>query len=199
MANEITNIKKVCVYCASSNQSGEEYINCAKELGRILAENNISIVYGGGKRGLMGYLANSAMENNGKVIGVMPEFMVEREWAHKEISELIMVNTMHERKALMIKDTDAVIALPGGSGTMEELFEVITLKRLGMYINPIILVNTNNFYDHLLAFFERMVLDKFLDERHMDILSVIKSPDEILTAINNAPKWDSNALYFAAL
>jgi uncharacterized protein (TIGR00730 family) len=199
MTKEEKKINKVCVYCASSNQTGEDYILHAKDLGRILAQNNISIVYGGGKRGLMGYMADSAMENGGKVFGVMPEFMVKQEWMHEGITELKIVKTMHERKALMIKDTDAVIALPGGSGTLEELLEVITLKRLGMYNNPIILINTCRFYDDLSALFERMVKEKFIDQRHKDFISIIDEPAGLFEAIKEAPEWSKDALNFAAL
>ena len=192
-------INNVCVYCASSNKSNEVYVNASKELGKILAINDISITYGGGSRGLMGHVANSAITHGGKVKGIMPEFMVEQEWAHNNLGELIIVQTMHERKALMIEKSDAVIALPGGSGTLEELFEVITLKRLGMYLSPIILINTLGFYDSLIALFERMVEDNFLDPRHKQLVAVVDEPGLVLKAIQEAEQWEKDAIYFAAL
>ena len=149
-------INKVCVYCASSNKIDSKYLDSAARLGKILAENRVPIVYGGGAAGSMGKVADSAMEKGGKVIGIIPEFMVDLEWAHKGISELQIVDTMHERKTKMIDGTDAAIALPGGSGTLEELIEAITWKRLGIYSKPIIIVNTDGFYNPLLDQFQNV-------------------------------------------
>ena len=164
--HEIISIKKVCVFCASSSQSAQKYLDDAGLLGQILAENNISVVYGGGAVGLMGALADTVISMGGDITGVIPEFMVNLEWAHPGVKQMEIVRTMHERKNRMVSGTDAVIALPGGSGTFEELLEVITLKRLGLYNKPIVINNLDNFYNPLMTQFERAILDKFMDKRH---------------------------------
>jgi uncharacterized protein (TIGR00730 family) len=192
-------IKKVCVYCASSNQTDQSYLDAATDLGKILAQNNISIVYGGGGAGSMGRVANGALENGGKVYGVIPKFMIDLEWGHKGITELKIVDTMHERKHEMIQGTDAVIALPGGSGTLEELLEVITWKRLGIYSKPIIIVNLNGFYNPLLQQFENCIKGNFMSELHGRIWSVVSQPEEVIDAIKNADEWPDDARSYAAL
>ncbi|KAB2870969.1 MAG: TIGR00730 family Rossman fold protein, partial [Bacteroidales bacterium] len=133
---------KVCVYCASSNKVDEKYFKATEILAKNLAKNGITSVYGGGSNGLMGCLADTALQEGGKVIGILPHFMDKVEWGHKNLTELILVKDMHERKRLLIEGVDAVVALPGGCGTLEELMEVITLKRLGKFTKPIIILNT---------------------------------------------------------
>jgi uncharacterized protein (TIGR00730 family) len=192
-------MNKFCVFCASSSQIDPVYLNASQRLGEILADNTITIVYGGGGIGSMGHLADGALAKNGKVIGVIPQFMVDLEWAHQEISELKIVKDMPERKRLMIEDTDAVIALPGGSGTFEELFETISLKRLGFYLNPIIIVNINGFYDTCVALLNRCIEDRFMDQRHRIIWSVVDRPEEVLAAVPNAPQWHVSSRKFAAI
>ncbi|HPV57420.1 MAG TPA: TIGR00730 family Rossman fold protein, partial [Tenuifilaceae bacterium] len=137
---------KVCVYCASSNKVDEKYFKATEILAKNLAKNGITSVYGGGSNGLMGCLADTALHEGGKVIGILPHFMDKVEWGHKNLTELILVKDMHERKRLLIEGVDAVVALPGGCGTLEELMEVITLKRLGKFTKPIIILNTDGFY-----------------------------------------------------
>ena len=192
-------IKKVSVFCASSGQAGLAYIRSARDLGHILAMKKISIIYGGGAVGLMGHLVDSALMHQGDIIGVIPKFMVDLEWAHPGVKNMIIVDTMHERKRRMLDGSDAVIALPGGSGTLEELLEAITLKRLGLYLNPIVLVNTDHFFDHLIAMFSRCVTDRFMDPRHLDMWSVASSPDDVLGLIKNAPEWNRDAIKYAAI
>ena len=192
-------IKKICVFCASSSQASESYMAAAKKLGQILARNNISVIYGGGAIGLMGKLADSVLENDGKIIGVIPQFMVELEWAREGLSQLIIVETMHERKRLMLEGTDAVIALPGGSGTLEELMESITFKRLGIYISPIIILNTNNFYGPLIDMFNQCISERFMKKEHSSMWSFVDHPEDIPQAINNAPEWSKQARNFAVL
>lgn len=192
-------MKRVCVYCASSNRSAPLYLNAATDLGRILAKNHFSIIYGGGSRGLMGRVADSALANGGKVIGVMPEFMIDLEWAHPNLTELKIVETMRERKHLMLQDSDAVVALPGGSGTLEELLEAVTQKRLGFYFGPIILVNLNGFYDALLAWFQRAIAENFLNPQHAQIWNIVKNIDEVVPALAQAGSWPRDARSFAAV
>ena len=192
-------IKRVCVYCASSDYSDQVYLDAAYRLGEILAEKSITIVYGGGSAGLMGMLANGALSKGGKVIGIIPQFMYELEWGHEGLTELQIVNSMYERKELMMMNTDAAIALPGGSGTLEELFETITLKRLGVYLNPIILVNVKNFFDPCIQLLENAVLEKFMDERNKLMWKVVDDPRNVLSAIKDSPAWTEEARHFATL
>lgn len=192
-------LRKVCVYCASSERSDRIYLDSARRLGEILAENSITVVYGGGAIGSMGHLAEGALSKGGKVIGVIPRFMRELEWDHKGLTELQVVENMRERKHLMLTDSDAAIALPGGSGTLEELMEAISLKRLGIYLNPIVLVNTRGFYDPLLHLLDRCIEERFMDERHAAMWQVAEGPEQVLPAIHSAPAWTHDARRFANL
>lgn len=192
-------IKRVSVFCASSQQSDQVYLETAYHLGAMLARESITVVYGGGAVGSMGELANGALSEGGKVIGIIPSFMFDLEWGHQKISELKIVKDMHERKKLVIEGSDAIIALPGGCGTFEELFEALTLKRLGFYLNPIILVNVNCFYNSLIDLLEKSISEKFMDLRHRDMWSVVDRSEEVLDAIKNAPAWSSDARNFASI
>lgn len=190
-------IKRATVYCASSLQSGEAFLTAAEQTAKTLVKENIEIIYGGGSSGLMGKLADTAIAQGGKVTGIMPEFMKSVEWNHSGVSSMIYTSDMSERKKKLIENTDAVITLAGGCGTLEELLEVITLKRLGIFLKPIIIVNTNSYYDPLLEMFENMIDNKFLAERHRQIWSVVKTPAEIIDAIRNAPVWNEDARNYA--
>ncbi len=192
-------INRVCVFCASSKKSPQAYLQDAAELGKILAENKIELVYGGGSVGLMGYMADAALEHNGEVIGIIPDFMVEMEWAHPGVQKMEIVSSMHERKRKMVENTDAVIALPGGSGTFEELLEVITSKRLGLYTKPIIIVNVNGFYDPLIELFQNCIRDQLMDIRHLEMWQIVRSSKDAIPAIKNFGEWSQDALQFAAI
>ena len=139
-------LRRVCVYCASSRKCDPDYFEAARTLGRKLARRGLEVVYGGGRVGLMGALSEGALEEGGKVIGVIPGFMMEREWGHTGLTELHVVEDMHVRKSLMMQKSEAFVALPGGSGTFEELFEVLTWKRLGFVTGPVILANLKGIY-----------------------------------------------------
>lgn len=178
-------IKKVCVYCASSSKVNFQYVKTAEKLGEILAENNLDLVYGAGSVGLMGVLADSALKKGGRVTGVIPRFMVEMEWQHDGLTELILTETMHERKLEMAKLADAVVALPGGFGTMEELLEIITWKQLGIHSLPIVIVNVNGYYNHLLAQFSQAADELFVRPKHLDMWRVVNDVDNVLEALNN--------------
>lgn len=191
-------INSICVYCASSSQIHAKYHKAAAALGRVLADNNITLVYGGGARGSMGHLADAALEGGGQVIGIIPQFMVELEWAHPGLSELTITDSMQTRKAKMIENVDAVVALPGGSGTLDELIETVTLKRLGMFLQPIILVNLDGFYDPLIAQFKRCIDENFMDDRHHAMWSIVDRPEQVLDAIRTATSWSKDARVFAA-
>jgi len=193
------NIKKVCVYCASSNQCDPVYSRAAKDLGKELARKGITIIYGGGANGLMGKLADAALTEGGEVIGILPKFMIDMEWGHENLTKLVLVDTLHDRKRMMIEDVDAIIALPGGCGTLEELLESITLKRLGIYFKPIIIVNINGFYDHLLGQLDHSIGEHFMRPQHREMWTVIDKIENVIETIINVPSWDSNARSFAAL
>jgi len=192
-------IQKVCVFCASSSKVDESYLRPAYELGTLLAQEGITLVYGGGAVGLMGAIANGALSRGGRVVGVIPAFMVEREWAHKGVSDLMIVQSMNERKELMRAQADALVALPGGSGTLEELLEAISLKRLGLYLGPIVILNTCGFFDPLLQLLERCITERFMDPRHRQMWTVVNEPPEVLPAIRQSPPWPSHAQQFAAV
>lgn len=147
----------------------------------------------------MGALADGALSAGGRVIGVLPRFMDDLEWGHDRLTELILVNDLHERKRLMIQEVDAVVALPGGCGTWEELFEAMSWKRLGLYCGPIVIVNTAEFYDPMLAQLERSVEQRFMDERHRAMWTVVEQPDQVPDAIRNAPIWKPEYRSFSGL
>lgn len=190
---------RVCVYCASSRQCDPIYHKAAARLGRELALAGITTVYGGGRVGSMGYLADAALAAGGRVIGVIPQFMYDLEWAHRSLSELVVVNDMHERKRLMIDSVDAVLAMPGGCGTFEELFEAMTWKRLGLFGGAIVIVNTADFYRPLIDLLERSVEHRFMDERHRAMWKVVEEPEQVLDAIRNSEPWPHKNRSFAAL
>ncbi len=190
---------KICVYCASSSKIDSKYFEASQKLAAEFAQNDITIVYGGGSYGLMGSIADTALAHGGKVIGILPHFMEKVEWGHKHLTELVIVKDMHERKKLLIQDVDAVVALPGGCGTLEELMEVITLKRLGKFTKPIIILNTDNFYHHLKLLLQKMIDERFMRKEHDTIWQFVDNPEDVIPAIKNAPHWDSNAINFAAV
>ncbi len=192
-------IRRVCVYCASSRQCDPLYHQAAVRLGRELARAGVTLVYGGGSVGSMGHLAAAALEAGGRVVGVIPQFMYDLEWAHRGLSELVVVNDMHERKRLMIDAVDAVVAMPGGCGTFEELFEAITWKRLGLFGGAIVIVNTADFYRPLVELLELSVERRFMDRRHLQMWSVVEEPEQVLEAIRSAQPWPHENRRFAAL
>lgn len=192
-------IRRVCVYCASSRQCDPLYHQAAARLGHELARTGVTLVYGGGSVGSMGHLASAALSAGGRVVGVIPQFMYDLEWAHRGLSELVVVNDMHERKRLMIDAVDAVVALPGGCGTFEELFEAITWKRLGLFGGAIVIVNTAGFYRPLVELLERSVECRFMDRRHLQMWSMVDEPEQVLEAIHSATPWPHENRRFAAL
>jgi uncharacterized protein (TIGR00730 family) len=192
-------MESVCVYCASSNRTAAIYLDAAARLGRILAENGITIVYGGSSLGSMGRLAAAALEAGGKVIGVLPRFMDDLEWGHRALSELRIVENMHERKRVMLELSGAAIALPGGCGTLEELFEAITWKRLGLYFGPVVVVNVGGFFDPCIELLNRCVDERFMDEKHRAMWSVARDPESVMETLRRAGEWRKDARDFAAL
>lgn len=192
-------IRNICIYCASSNKAAAVYGDTAYELGALLAREGITTITGAGSIGLMRRVEDGALENGGKAIGIIPRFMVEQGWHHTGLTELRITESMHERKKMMADLSDAVIALPGGCGTIEELSEIITWKQLGLYFNPIVILNINGYYDHFIAQLEQAIEEHFMGEIHGNIWSVADTPAEALEIIRNTPRWDSSVRKYAAL
>ena len=188
---------RICVYAASSPQAAAPYHAAARALGETLAREACSIVYGGGSQGLMGALADGALARGGEVIGILPKFMADLEWGHPGLTHLDLVEDMRERKHKLLTGSDAVVALPGGCGTLEELFEAITLKRLGLYFNPIVLLNTDGFYDGLQAFLRHVIEHRFLNPGHADMWSLVDRPEDVLPTIRATPPWREDARDYA--
>ena len=190
---------RICVYAASSQHSDKAYRDDAWRLGNLLAGAGCSVVYGGGSAGSMGAIADGALAAGGEVIGILPRFMADLEWGHPGLTKLELVEDMRERKHKLLTDSDAVVALPGGCGTLEELFEAITLKRLGLYFNPIVLLDTKRFYTPLQAFMEHVIAERFMNTGHAAMWSLVDTPDEVLPAIRATPKWREDAREYAVV
>ena len=191
---------RVCVYAASSDHSPPEYTRAARALGRELALGGCTVVYGGGSRGSMGAVADGALDAGGEVIGILPRFMADLEWGHAGLTKLELVEDMRERKHRLLAGSDAVVALPGGCGTLEELFEAITLKRLGLYFKPILLLNTRDYWTPLLRFMdEQVIAERFMNPEHRAMWQAVAEPADVLPALRTAAPWDENARAFAAV
>lgn len=192
-------IHTVCVYSASSTKINPVYFEAAETLGQLLAERRIRLINGAGSIGLMRSVADAVLANGGEVTGVIPHFMVEQNWHHTGLTELIEVDSMHVRKQKMADLSDAVIALPGGCGTLEELLEIITWKQLGLYLQPIVILNVNGFFDPLLEMLDRAIDEDFMRPQHGDIWKVAQTPKEALELIHSTPVWDASLRKFAAI
>ncbi len=192
-------IKNVCVYSASSTQIAPVYFAVAEELGRLLASRGINLINGAGSIGLMAATSNAALASGGTVTGVIPRFMVEQNWHHTGLTRLIETETMHERKQLMADLSDGIIALPGGCGTMEELLEAITWKQLGLYLNPIVILNVNGFFNPLLDMLQKAIDEQFMRREHGQIWAVASTPEEAIQILYNTPKWSKEIRKIAAI
>ena len=196
---KMNQINSVCVYSASSTKIDAVYFQAADTLGRLLAEHRIRLINGAGSIGLMRSVADAVLKNGGEVTGVIPRFMVEQNWHHTGLTELIEVGSMHERKQKMASLSDGIIALPGGCGTLEELLEIITWKQLGLYLNPIIILNINGFFDPLLEMLEKAIDENFMRRQHGDIWKVAQTPEEAVRLLYETPVWDISIRKFAAI
>ena len=190
-------VKMVTVYASSSAALRTVYYNAARQTGEILASAGKSITYGAGGGGLMGSVADGALGKGGKVYGVVPGFLQDLELTHRGLTDLKIVDDMRMRKHLMLEGSDAVVTLPGGSGTYEELFEALTMKRLGQWVGPVIIVNTDGFYDGLLKFMRHSVDECFMGRSHLNMWTIVDEPEQIIDAIDNSHAWDQDALQFA--
>lgn len=192
-------INTVCIYSASSTRIDSIYTEAAARLGRLLAERGIGIVNGAGGIGLMKTVADAALQAGGRVTGIIPEFMIQEGWHHPGLTELRVTATMHQRKQLMADLSHGAIALPGGCGTLEELLEVITWKQLGLYLHPIVILNTNHYFDPLLEMLRRAVDERFMRAEHTAIWQVAATPEEAVSLLETTPLWDKSVRKQAAL
>jgi len=188
-------VKQICVFCGSSPGAKPEYVEAARLLGQTLAERKMVCVYGGSRVGLMGQVAKACLEAGGEVIGVIPRQLVAMEVAYKELAQLVVVESMHERKARMAELADGFIALPGGLGTFEEFLEVLTWAQLGMHRKPCGILNTCSYYDKLLGFLDQAVEQQFVEKVHRDMIQVDESPAGLLDKFDayRAPTADKAA------
>jgi uncharacterized protein (TIGR00730 family) len=190
-------LSRVCVFCASSRQCDPAYTAAARALGRGLAAANIEVVYGGGATGLMGAVADAALDAGGSVVGVLPRFMEEKELAHPRVRDMRIVGCMQERLRVMLDLSDAFVALPGGCGTLEELFYALTRKRLGLHAGPVVIVNIRGYFDPCLAMLDRCVSERFMDGRHAAMWAVAPGVEHVLPALNASPAWSAEHACFA--
>ena len=192
-------INSVCVYSASSTKIDSAYFDAARELGTLLGEKHIRLMNGAGNMGLMSAVSDAALRAGGEVTGVIPRFMIEQGWHHTGHTQLVEVESMHQRKKTMADLSDAVIALPGGCGTLEELLEIITWKQLGLYLNPIVILNTKNYFGPLLDMLRKAVEENFMRVQHGAIWHVAQTPQEAVELIHTTPLWDASIRKFAAI
>ncbi len=189
----------IAVYCASSTQIDDCYFKDARRLGQLMAGQGVTLVNGAGNMGLMAESANGCIEKGGRTIGVIPTFMIKEGWCHDGMAEIIETADMHERQAKMAEISDAGIFLPGGCGTFAELMELIVWKQLGLYLKPIVLLNTNGYYDALLHTMSQAISQNFMRPVHADIWCVAETPEEALKMALETPLWDTSIRRFAKI
>ena len=179
----------VCVFASSSSRIDTKYVQAAAALGSLFARSEMNVIYGGGGIGLMGALADAVIENGGSITGVIPSFMNDEGWGHPLVKDMIITTDMGDRKKNMFARADAVVALPGGIGTLEELTEAITLKQLGLFRGTVVILNTLNYYKSLIDFLEHMVSGNFLRSEHKDMWVIADTPEDVLNALSNNRGW----------
>lgn len=183
----MTNIKNVCVYCGSSSRVDDVYKDAASKMGKLIADEGWGVVYGGGRVGLMGLVADAALENGASVVGIIPEHIQEREVQHVELTELHVVDTMHVRKQMMVEKSQAFVVLAGGLGTLDELFELLTWKQLGLHDKPIVIVNIDNYWTKLLENIENIANVGFMRQEDLGLFVTVNSVEEVPEALKTAP------------
>ena len=189
----------ITVYSASSGQVPTTYIKAAQDLGRLIAVRHHTLINGAGRTGLMGACADVCIAQGGKAIGIIPQFMIEQGWQHKGMTQLVVTENMHQRKEQMAQMSDACIALAGGVGTLEELLEIITWKQLGLYLKPIVILNTEEYYNPLLSQLQRAIDEHFMRKEHASIWHVAQTPEEAIKLAETTPLWDASVRKFAAM
>lgn len=190
---------RICVYCASSSKIHKNFFDATEKLARSFVNEGVEVVYGGGSSGLMGHLADTVLAHGGNIKGIMPRFMNEVEWAHKNVSDMEFTETMHERKAKFLENIDGLVALPGGTGTLEELLEAITLKKLGQFTKPIVVLNTDNYYEPLIRMLEKCVSEQFMSPLHLDMCRFVDEPDQVIPTLRTAGESGKDSIHFARL
>lgn len=195
----MSNVKTICVYCASSTQIDPAYFEAARRVGQLIAERGITLVNGAGSMGLMAASADGCLEHGGRAVGIIPTFMVREGWCHQGMTEIIETENIHIRQEKMAQMSDAAIVLPGGCGTLAELTELITWKQLGIYLKPIILLNTLNYYEPLLDTLHEAARQHFMREQHTDIWRVAQTPEEAIELALTTPLWDTGIRRFAKI
>jgi uncharacterized protein (TIGR00730 family) len=179
----------VCIFASSSSQIDERYVEAASELGYLLARAEMNVIFGGGGIGLMGVLADAIIESNGSITGVIPSFMNDEGWGHPRVIDMIVTTDMGDRKKNMFSRADAVVALPGGIGTLEELTEAITLKQLGLFKGPVVILNTIGFYNSFIDLMAQMIAGNFMRQEHEGMWEIAETPQEVITALLNNNSW----------
>ncbi len=180
-------LKSVCVYCGTGSAVNEVYRETAAEVGRMLADQGVRLVYGGGSVGLMGIVSLACMQAGGQVTGIIPGHLSEKEGQNHAITDLVLVDTMHARKHLMVEQSDGFIVLPGGLGTLDETFEILTWKYLGLHDKPVVLLNVNGFYDPLLKMIDHMMAEGFTPAHHRLMFKAVATVEELLPALQSQP------------
>ena len=193
------NISSISVYCASSSKIDPVYMEEAYKVGQLLARAGITLINGAGNMGLMKASSDGCMEAGGRAVGIIPGFMIAEGWCHQGMSEIIETPDMHIRQQKMAEAGDAAIVLPGGCGSMAELFELITWKQLGLYLNPIVILNTKGYYDALLQQLEQAAEEQFMRKEHLQIWRVAQTAEEAVQLATSTPMWDTNVRRFAAV
>lgn len=192
-------IRKISIYCASSSKIDPAYMQEAYKVGQLLAQMDITVVNGAGSMGLMQASTDGCLQAGGKAIGIIPTFMVEEGWCHQGMTEIIETPDMHSRQQKMSEMGDAAIVLPGGCGTLAELFELITWKQLGIYLKPIVILNINGYYDYLLKQMEQAAEEHFMRKEHLQIWRIAQTAEEAVQLATSTPLWDTNVRRFAAV
>lgn len=192
-------IQSVAIYCSSSNKVRESYMQAAYRLGELLAQAGMRLIYGDGGIGLMAAAADGALNAGGEVLGIIPQFMVDAGWNNPRSTHTIVTQTMHERKATIVQETNAMVALPGGIGTFEELLECLTWKQLGLHSCPVVILNTDGYYDRLLECLDYMIAEQMMRPIHKEMYTVVNEPEEVLPAILSSADWDPNTRRLAAI
>ena len=192
-------IKRICIYCSSSTKIGDCFFRDARKLGRLMAAKGIAVINGAGKMGLMQASTDGCLEAGGEAIGIIPSFMIKEGWCHQGMTQIIETPDMHIRQQKMAEMSDAAIVLPGGCGTFAELMELITWKQLGLYLKPIVLVNTKGYYNPMLEVLNQATEQHFMSQRHATIWQVANTAEEAIRLVLQTPNWDVSIRRFAKI
>ncbi|MCR4592605.1 MAG: TIGR00730 family Rossman fold protein [Bacteroidaceae bacterium] len=195
----MSEIKRICIYCSSSTKIDDCYFRDARKLGQLMAAKGIAVINGAGKMGLMQASTDGCLEAGGEAIGIIPSFMIKEGWCHQGMTQIIETPDMHIRQQKMAEMSDAAIILPGGCGTLAELMELITWKQLGLYLKPIVILNTNGYYNPLIQTLLQAVEQNFMRQQHSAIWQVASTPEEALKLVLETPLWDTSIRRFAAI